>query len=226
MQKNEKEINNKINHLISQCHTHIFVRSKAQILKTAGTLKTFSTKIKSAQDMGTLTPETVKEISLEIMEVAEVAAELAGEIAEGVPAEEETRDALGEREKSPEQIEVAADETDEEKKIRMEKEKTAKDDDDDEKKELKEKVAKLERKGDLAEIAPKYASLFPQSMHEAKMNEILTSKEPIEILQAKLKEASEIIKNKTMVKIASLSDSPFGFSDDVDSEEVNIAKYV
>lgn len=205
------------------------MRSKAQILKTAGTLKTFSTKIKQAQIGETLTPETVKEISMEIMEVAEVAAELANEIAEGVPAEEEPRDALGEREKETEQLEIAADETDEEKKKRMEKEKTAADDDDEDKEKIKgleAKVAKMERETKLAKLAPKYASLFPQSMHESKMNEILNSKESLPIVEAKIKEASDIITNKTMVKMASMTDSPFGFSNDADSEEVNIAKYV
>ena len=63
------------------------MRTKAQILKTASTLKVFSNKIKNAQDE-VLTPETVKEIAEEIREVAEVATELAEEIAEGVPAEE------------------------------------------------------------------------------------------------------------------------------------------
>ena len=55
------------------------MRSKAQILKTASTLKQFSNKIKNAQDE-VLTPETVREIAEEIKEVAEVATELAEEI--------------------------------------------------------------------------------------------------------------------------------------------------
>ena len=95
------------------------------MLKSASTLKEFSTKIKSAQE--TLTPETVSEIAQEIMEVASVAAELANEIAEGVPAAEENRNALGDRQEGeengqPKQIEVAVDETDEEKKKKMQKE--------------------------------------------------------------------------------------------------------
>jgi len=203
------------------------VRTKTQILKTASTLKAFSGKIKKAQDDGTLTPEVVQEIADEIKEITEVATELAEEIAEGVPAEE-GRDALSNREEDPKQIEVAADETEEEKKKRLEKEKTAQDEDDD-KKEDKEKIekleaslAKMERKSTLQEIAPKYASLFPKSMHEAKMNEILNSKESVPILEAKLKEASDIITNKTMVKIASMNDSIFDIGDS-ESEEVNIA---
>lgn len=207
------------------------MRTKAQILKTASTLKEFSTKIKSAQIGETLTPETVKDIALEIAEVAEVATELAAEIAEGVPAQEEERGLDREEGRDPEQIEVAADETEEEKKKRMEKTAAADKDDDDNKDKLKEQVASLtkqlggiKREARLAKLAPKYASLFPQSMHEAKMNEIINSTKSLEIVEAKIQEASEIISNKTMVKVASMSDSIFDIS--TDSEEVNIAKYL
>lgn len=201
------------------------MRSKSQILKTASTLKVFSAKIKAAQIGETLTPETVKEISEEIMEVASVAAELANEIAEGVPAEEEGRDALSNRGEEPEQIEVAADETDEEKKKRMEKKEAQDEDDDEDKdkiKELEASLAKLTREATLAKLAPKYASLFPQSMHEAKLNEIINSKQPLNIVEAKIQEASDIISNKTMVKIASMNNSIFDLDSD-NSEEVNIA---
>lgn len=195
------------------------MRSKTQILKTASHLKDFSTKIKSAQIGETLTPETVKEISEEIMEVASVAAELANEIAEGVPAEEEGRDALSNNreEEGPEQIEVAADETEDEKKKRMEKEKTAQDDKDEDKEKIKNLEASLEsmqRETKLAKLAPKYASLFPQSMHEAKLNEIINSKQPLSIVEAKIQEASDIISNKTMVKIASMNNSIFDLETD------------
>lgn len=204
------------------------MRSKSQILKTASTLKSFSSKIKAAQIGETLTPETVKEISEEIMEVASVAAELANEIAEGVPAEEENRDALGgEREEGPEQIEVAAEETDDEKKKRMEK-KEAQDDDKDEDKEkiknLEASLEKMQRETKLAKLAPKYASLFPQSMHEAKLNEIINSKQPLNIVEAKIQEASDIISNKTMVKIASMNNSIFDL--ETDGDEINISSVI
>lgn len=203
------------------------MRSKTQILKTASHLKDFSTKIKSAQIGETLTPETVKEISEEIMEVASVAAELANEIAEGVPAEEENRDALGEREEGPEQIEVAADETEEEKKKRMEKKEAAEDDKDEDKEKIKNLEAsllKMQRETKLAKLAPKYASLFPQSMHEAKLNEIINSKQPLSIVEAKIQEASDIISNKTMVKIASMSDSIF--DPNTDGDEIIISSKI
>ena len=193
------------------------------MLKTASTLKDFTAKIKKAQDEGTLTPEVVQEIAEEIKDVADVAAELAEEIVEGVPSEE-GRDALSNRGEESKQIEVAADETEDEKKKRLEKEKTAQDDDDEDKEKIKNleaSLAKMERKSTLQEIAPKYASLFPKSMHEAKLNEILNSKESIPILEAKLKEASDIITNKTMVKIASMTDSIYDFGNS-ESEEVNI----
>ncbi len=205
------------------------MRSKTQILKTASTLKEFSAKIKAAQIGETLTPETVKEISLEIMEVASVAAELANEIAEGVPAEEEGRDALSNRgeEEGPQQIEVAADETEEEKKKKMERDAAGHNDDDKDKEKIKNLEASLEkmqRETKLAKLAPKYASLFPQSMHETKMNEILESKQPLPIVEAKIQEANDIISNKTMVKIASMSDSIFDVSSDGD--EINISGMV
>lgn len=205
------------------------MRSKTQMLKTASNLKEFSTKVKSAQIGETLTPEAVQEISQEIMEVATVAAELASEIAEGVPAEEGGRDALGDRgreEKGPEQIEVAAEETDDEKNKRMQKEAQDKDDDDKDKnkiKELEASLEKIERKATLAELAPKYASLFPKEMHEAKMNEILQSKEPLNIVQNTIKVASDIITNKTMVKIASMSDSIYDIGNTSDGSEINIS---
>jgi len=205
------------------------VRSKAQILKTASTLKQFSSKIKNAQDE-VLTPETVKEIAEEIREVAEVATELAEEISEGVPAEE-GRGERGEMEEEPRQIEVAADDTDDEKKKKMEKDAADKvDDENKDEDDLKEKLAtltneltKIKREATLAKLAPKYASLFPKNMHEAKMNEILNSKQPLNIVEAKIQEASDIITNKTMIKVASISDSIFDIDSTSDSEEVNIA---
>ncbi len=210
------------------------MRSKTQLLKTASTLKEFSSKIKNAQEE-VLTPETVREISEEIKEVAEVAHELATEIAEGVPAERENglgergeREEMGgEEEEETRQIEVAAEETEEEKKKKLE----AAEETDDDKDKLKEKVATLsgelseiKREAKLAKLAPKYASLFPQSMHEAKLNEILNSKQPLNIVEAKVQEASDIITNKTMVKVASMSDSIYNLTDT--SEEVNIASYL
>jgi hypothetical protein len=200
------------------------VRTKTQMLKTASTLKEFSTKIKSAQIGETLTPEAVQDIALEIAEVAEVATELAEEIAENVPAEESSP--LEERREEgdePEQIEVAQDETDKDKKERAIGR-------DEEKEDLKEKLAsltsdltKIKREAMLAKLAPKYASLFPKELHEAKMNEILNSNQPLQIVEAKIQEASDIITNKTMIKVASMSDSIFDIGSTSDSEEVNIA---
>ncbi len=196
------------------------------MLKTASTLKEFTSKIKVAMEGQTLTPEAVQEIAEEIRDVAEVAAELAEEISENVPVEGGgAMDRMNGGEDKPEQLEVAQDETEEEKKKRMEK--TAADDDDDDK--IKEHVANLtkeltglKREAALAKLAPKYASLFPKNMHEAKMNEITNSKEPLPHIEVKVQEAQSIIQNKTMLKIASQSDSIFDI-DSSDSEEVNIA---
>lgn len=199
------------------------------MLKSASTLKEFSTKIKAAQIGETLTPETVKDIAGEIMEVASVAAELANEIAEGVPAED-SRDALGDRgeDGQPKQMEVAADETEEEKKKRMEKDAQDDKDKDEDKEKIKNLEASLEkmqRETTLAKLAPKYANLFPQSMHEAKMNEIINSKEPLKIVEARIQEASDIISNKTMVKIASMNDSIYDINPS-DGDEINISSVI
>ena len=78
------------------------------------------------------------------------------------------------------------------------------------------------RKAKLAELSPKYASLFPNQMHDAKMNVIINSKQSLPIVDAKIQEASDIITNKTMVKVASMSDSIFSMDND-NSEVVNIA---
>ena len=59
-------------------------------------------------------------------------------------------------------------------------------------------------------------------MHPAKMNEIINSQQSLPIVVAKIQEASDSIPNKTMIKVASLSDSIF--SREIDKEEeVNIA---
>lgn len=227
MQKRKGKINNKNNLLISKEFVHTNVKSKTQLLKTASNLKAFSTKIKTAQDE-VLTPEIVKDMAMEIMEVAEVAAEVAAEIAEGVPAEEMGREER--REEEPEQIEIAQEEKDKDKDkqtagIEKGAQDKMEDEDDDKMKSLEAKLEKMERKAKLAELAPKYAKLFPQSMHEAKMNEILNSKLPLNQIGVKIQEASDIITNKTMVKVASMSDSIFDVTDG-NSEEVNIAQYL
>jgi len=224
----KKNIIKKNKRLISKINLVEFVRTKTQLLKTASILSDFSNKVKSAQIGGeTLTPESVQEIALEIGEIAAVANELATEIAEGVPAEEESRDALSTREEEPEQIEVAAEETEEEKKKRMEKTAANEEEDDKDKKikNLEASMERMQRETKLAKLAPKYASLFPQSMHEAKMNEIINSKQSLGIVEAKIQEASDIISNKTMVKIASMNDSIYD-NDTSDGDEINISSVI
>ena len=62
------------------------MKSREQLLKTESNLKTFSTKIKSAHDEA-LTPDSVQDMAMAIMEVEDIAADVATEIAEGVQAE-------------------------------------------------------------------------------------------------------------------------------------------
>ncbi len=190
-------------------------------MKTASTLKAFTTKIKQAQDAipgmnggvgETLTPEAVQDIALEISQVAEVAAELAEEIAEGVPAEPSAEPTAEPTAETP-QIETAQDDSE----------------DDDEKEKLKEQVANLTK--DLAGIklakaketlATKYANLFTPAQRQAKMKEILEASDSIEILTAKVQEASNLINGKQVVKVASSGHSIFDIEES-ESEEVNIA---
>jgi hypothetical protein len=184
------------------------VRSKTELIKSASTLKEFSAKIKQAQIGETLTPESVQDIALEIQQVAEVASQLATEIAEGVPAEEASPlgEMGGEREPEPEPEQISMAQEGEE---------------DDDKKKLTEQVASMKnelnnikRAGMLEKLATKYASLFPKSLHEAKMNEILTSKQGMDIIQAKVQEASDIITSKTMIKVASMTNSIYDLEND------------
>ena len=145
--------------------------SRAQLPQTASNLTTFATKRKSAQAEA-LTPESVKDMAMEIMEVAEIAAEVATEIADGVPAEESPMMGREERE-TPDRIEMAQDKEEEDKdKKTAGITKGAQDKDDDDKYEEKEKMAKveaklaqMERKAKLSELVPTYASLFPKQMH-------------------------------------------------------------
>ena len=130
---------------IFQNNLHQLLKTRAQLLKTESNLKTLSTKIKSAQDKA-LTPESIKDMAMEIMEVAEIAGEVATEIAEGVPAEESPIMGREVRE-TPDRIEMAQDNEEEDKE-----KKTAgitngaKEKDDDDKYEENEKMAKLEAK--------------------------------------------------------------------------------
>ena len=87
---------------------------------------------------------------------------------------------------------------------------------------LSNELKQIKRAGLIEKLATKYASLFPKNMKEAKMNEILTSKEAINIIQTRVQEASDIITNKTMVKVASMTDSIYSF-DDSENEEISIS---
>ena len=62
-------------------------------------------------------------------------------------------------------------------------------------------------------------------MREAKLNEILNSKQSIPILEARIQEASQNLSNKNLLKVASMDNSIYNF-DQSNSEEVNIAAYV
>ena len=172
----------------------------------------------------------------------EVATELAEEIAEGVPAEEvvtERREEIMDEE--PKQIEVGQDEDEEEKK-RREKEARGKkrmgqfgveEQNREQEKELKEQVASLtkelnhiKREASLQKLASEYSNLWPQSMREAKANEILGSADSLDIVKARIQEASNLMKSKTNIKYASMGDGIFSLDNaepDNTRREVSLA---
>lgn len=189
--------------------------NKASLVKTASTLSAFSQKIKSAQDEQVLTPEAVQDIAIEIAEVAEVASELAKEIVENVPTNE-TSEMTEEITEEPKQIEVAQDDNEEEDKDKMK---------------LKEQVAtltddlnKIKREAKLDQLASKYASYFPKNIQEAAIAKIATSLDSLEVIEAKIQEAKDLMTDGTMIKIASQTNSIFDLESD--SEEVNIANKI
>ena len=164
------------------------------------------TKFKTAQEEGTLSPEETKDMSLEILDLVEEVAEIAGAVAEGVPADDENN-------------ELSTTDTDMEevgdhnldKRINQGKE-----DEDEEKLELKDKVAKLtskvssmEKEAKQEKLAIEYAKHFPEDQREAKQKEFAKSTDSLAILEARLKEAKTFFKNPSIIKEAALQDDTF-----------------
>ena len=120
------------------------------------------------------------------MEVADIAAYVATEIAEGVLAEVSPMKGREESETPDQNDNAQVYEEEEKDKKTAGITKGDQDKDDDDKYEEKEKMAKLEAKlgqmertAKLAELAPKYSSLVPKQMHDAKMTHIINSKQSL-----------------------------------------------
>jgi len=178
-----------------------------KLAKSMPTLSKIAGLLKKAEDEGNLGPEEVKEIAEDTKQILLSVVEMVDDIAEGVPAE----DALVE-EPTEEVIE-----TPEEEIPTVE----GQEEDDKDKKRENEKIAKLEselnkiKQASIHEkLTIKYGKLFPEQVREAKEKEFANSKDTIQVLEARIKEASAILTDKKSIKIAMLTDGTTFIEDD------------
>jgi len=183
-----------------------------RLAKTSPTLTKVAALMKKAQDEGNLGPEEVKEIAEDTQQILLSVVEMVNEIAEGVPVEDtivDDDDAVisDDIPKRDDDIPIVE----------------GQDDDDDKKKE-NEKIAKLQNEinemkqaSTHKELTIKYGKLFPETIREAKEKEFAGSKDSIKILEARIKEAALIIKDRKSMKIAQLTDGTSFIEDDDDS---------
>lgn len=170
-------------------------------------LLTFKTKFKTAQDEGTLSPEETKTMSMEILDLVEQVAEIASDVAEGVPAQNGDDDTTGDDIVIEEGGKHGLDE-----RINQ----GQKEEDDDKELELKDKIAKLntkvttmEKEAKQEKLAIEYSKHFPVAQREAKQKEFAKSTDSLPILEARLKEAKSFFKNPAVIKEAALQDNTF-----------------
>ena len=185
-----------------------------RLAKTSPTLTKVAALMKKAQDEGNLGPDEVKEIAEDTQQILLSVVEMVNEIAEGVPAEdaieETTEEVIETPEEKPEVPIVEGKEEDEDKK------------------ENKDKIAKLENELNQMkqasihkELTIKYGKLFPEIVREAREKEFATSKDSIQVLEARIKEASGILTDRKAVKIAQLgTDGETFFEDDDYSNDI------
>jgi len=182
-----------------------------RLAKQNPTLTKIAALMKKAQDEGNLGPDEVKDIAEDTQEVLLSVVEMIGEIAEGVPAtegeigdEEVVTDEVPEEE--PEIPEVVEGEGDEERK--KENIQIAK---------LTKEITQIKNASVHKDLTIKYGKLFPDTIREAKEKEFAASKDTIPILEARIKEASMIIKDRKSMKIAQLTDGSGYIEDDDDT---------
>ena len=214
--RKKKNLNKKIDCFINHffyyqiLSKHSIKEAKDNLLKfkeAKDNLTTFKTKFKTAQDEGTLSADQTKEMSMEILDLVEQVAEIATDVAEGVPAEngDVTNDETNDEPITQDGGEHGLDE-----RINQGQK------DDDEKLELKDKVAKLnttvatmQKEAKQEKLAIEYAKHFPVAQREEKQKEFAKSNDSLPILEARLKEAKNFFKNPAVIKEAALQDNTF-----------------
>lgn len=209
--------------------------SKKLSLKEASkTLKVSLGKFKSAQDEGTLGPDEVKDIVMDVVDMAETIADLGMQIEEGVPATEETTDITEDVTESDVTENIEDRESISQK---LAKEKSARsrhgaDDEKDDNKtlELTEKLAQVTKDLEAMKtaqkkekLAQKYAQNWPEPMREAKSKEFMSRKGNLAVLEAQVTEAISIMGDKKAIKVAALNDDTFEIIqfDDNNSNTIN-----
>lgn len=187
--------------------------AKHTLLSAKQSVSRVATEIqKMAQDMdsnggGTLGPDQVKEILSGVSENLNQVISTIQDVAENVPASEGQTDDEGMDDESEDDSTMTAGEIDLTKKemgLQSKYEKTSKNKTATEDlAKLREEVAKLKEAAELKakeEIATQIASKYPLSQRQAKFDEIMKSKDSIDILKAKLAGMNEI---STSTKLAS-----------------------
>ena len=179
-----------------------------KLAKTTPTLTKVAALMKKAQEEGNLGPDEVKDIAEDTKEILLSVVEMVEDIVEGGPAVEEeiTEEVVEEEpreEKIPDVIEGQHEEDDEIKK--RENIQIAK---------LTKEITQIKNAGLHKDLTIKYGKLFPDTIREAKEKQFADSKDSIPILEARIKEASQIIKDRKSMKIAQLTDGTYIEDDD------------
>lgn len=185
---------------------HKLAKSMPQLTKVAGLLK-------KAEDEGNLGPEEVKEIAEDTKQILLSVVEMVDDIAEGVPAEDAIvddddaviSDDIPKRDDDIPIVEGQDDDDDKDKK--KENEKIAK---------LQNEVNQMKQASKHKDLTLKYAKLFPENVREAREKEFANSKDTIQVLEARIKEASTILTDRKAVKAAQLTTTGESFFEDDD----------
>jgi len=180
-----------------------------KLAKTMPSLTKVAALMKKAQDEGNLGPDEVIEIAEDTQEVLLSVVEMIGDIVEGVPAteeegitEEEVVEEKPREEEIPNVIEGQVENNEEEKKENIQIAK------------LTKEITQIKDASLHKDLTIKYGKLFPDTIREAKEKQFADSKDSIPILEARIKEASMVIKDRKSMKIAQLTDGTYIEDDD------------
>lgn len=190
---------------IKMAKIHKLAKSMPQLTKVAALLK-------KAEDEGNLGPEEVKEIAEDTKQILLSVVEMVDDIVEGVPAEDtivDDDDAVisDDIPKRDDDIPIVEGQEEDDKDKKKENEKIAK---------LQNQINEMKQASTHKELTIKYGKLFPDTIREAKEKEFAASKDSINILEARIKEASLIIKDRKSMKIAQLTTDGVTFIEDDD----------